>query len=89
MQNSMFRLEMLKEGRNIRLPILMIFYNSILAFVTILFLFFNNESMQVGYYSNYGGFLVQFLIIFISDNMSTDRYKLFLDISSIISIHLS
>ena len=63
MPNSMFRLEMLKEGRNIRLPILMIFYNSILAFVTILFLFFNNESTQAGYYSNHTGFLVQFLII--------------------------
>ncbi|MBR5046728.1 MAG: hypothetical protein IKX76_00665 [Eubacterium sp.] len=63
MQNSMFRLEMLKEGRKIRLPILMIFYNSILAFVTILFLFFNSESVQVGYYSNHTGFLVQFLII--------------------------
>ena len=63
MQNSMFRLEMLKEGRSIRLPILMIFYNSILAFVTILFLFFNNESSQAGYFSNHAGFLVQFLII--------------------------
>ena len=59
----MFRLEMLKEGRSIRLPILMIFYNSILAFVTILFLFFKNESTQAGYYSNQAGFLVQFLII--------------------------
>ena len=59
----MFRLEMLKEGRSIRLPILMIFYNSILAFVTILFLFFNNESSQAGYLSNHAGFLVQFLII--------------------------
>ena len=59
----MFRLEMLKEGRSIRLPILMIFYNSILAFVTILFLFFNNESTQAGYLSNHAGFLVQFLII--------------------------
>lgn len=54
---------MLKEGRSIRLPILMIFYNSILAFVTILFLFFNNESSQAGYFSNHAGFLVQFLII--------------------------
>ena len=54
---------MLKEGRSIRLPILMIFYNSILAFVTILFLFFNNESSQAGYLSNHAGFLVQFLII--------------------------
>ena len=54
---------MLKEGRSIRLPILMIFYNSILAFVTILFLFFNNESTQAGYLSNHAGFLVQFLII--------------------------
>ena len=54
---------MLKEGRSIRLPILLIFYNSILAFVTILFLFFNTESTQAGYLSNHAGFLVQFLII--------------------------
>ena len=59
----MFRLEMLKEGRSIRLPILIIFYNSILAFVTILFLFFHNESTQAGLYLNQAGFLVQFLII--------------------------
>ena len=63
MQHSMFRLEMLKEGRSIRLPILLIFYDSILAFVTILFIFFNNESMQVGYYSGQSSFVTQFLII--------------------------
>ncbi len=59
----MFRLEMLKEGRSIRLPILLIFYNSLLAFVTILFIFFHNESMQAGYYSSRSSFLAQFLVL--------------------------
>lgn len=63
MQHSLLRLEMLKEGRSIRLPITLIFYNSILAFMTILFIFFNNESQQVGYYSGHSSFRFQFLII--------------------------
>lgn len=46
-----------------RLPILLIFDNSILAFITILFIFFNNESTQVGYYTGQSTFLAQFLII--------------------------
>lgn len=63
MQNSMLKLEMLKEGRSIRLPILLIFYNSILAFVTILFVFFHNESKQIGFLSGRSSFLAQFLIL--------------------------
>ncbi len=63
MLNSILKVELLKEGRSIRLPILIIFYNAILAFVTILFIFFNNESMQIGYYSGRASFLTQFLLI--------------------------
>ncbi len=63
MLNSFLKVEFLKEGRSIRLPILMIFYNAILAFVTILFIFFNNESVQVGYYSGRSSFLTQFLLM--------------------------
>ncbi|MDO4975896.1 MAG: hypothetical protein Q4E53_01425 [Eubacteriales bacterium] len=63
MLNAMLRVEFLREGRSIRLPILIIFINSILAFMTILFIFFNNESTQVGYYAGRSTFLAQFLII--------------------------
>lgn len=63
MLRSFLQVDMLREGRNIRIPIMMIFYNSILAFLTILFIFFNNESMQVGYFTGRSSFFTQFLII--------------------------
>lgn len=63
MFQSFLQTSLLKEGRSIRVPILLIFYNSILAFVTILFIFFNNESMQVGYYTGNSSYFTQFLII--------------------------
>ena len=44
MWNPFLKVEWLKEGRNIRLPMMLIFYNAILAFITILFMFFNAES---------------------------------------------
>ena len=49
MWNPFLKVEWLKEGRNIRLPMMLIFYNAILAFITILFMFFNAESFQEGY----------------------------------------
>lgn len=63
MLRSFLQIDMLREGRNIRMPIMMVFYNSILAFLTILFIFFNNESMQVGYFTGRSSFFTQFLII--------------------------
>ena len=39
MWNPFLKVEWLKEGRNIRLPMMLIFYNAILAFITILFMF--------------------------------------------------
>ena len=44
MLNPFLKVEWLKEGRNVRLPMIIIFYNAILAFITILFMFFNAES---------------------------------------------
>lgn len=44
--NPFLKVEWLKEGRNIRLPMMLIFYNAILAFITILFMFFNAESIS-------------------------------------------
>ena len=36
MLNPFLKVEWLKEGRNVRLPMIIIFYNAILAFITIL-----------------------------------------------------
>ena len=46
MWNPFLKVEWLKEGRNIRLPMMLIFYNAILVFITILFYVFNAESFQ-------------------------------------------
>ena len=35
MWNPFLKVEWLKEGRNIRLPMMLIFYNAILAFITV------------------------------------------------------
>ena len=43
MWNPFLKVEWLKEGRNIRLPMMLIFYNAILAFITILFMFFKQS----------------------------------------------
>ena len=56
------KVEWLKEGRNIRLPMMLIFYNAILAFITILFMFFNAESFQEGYSYDTSAYLYQILI---------------------------
>ena len=40
MLNPFLKVEWLKEGRNVRLPMIIIFYNAILAFITILFILF-------------------------------------------------
>lgn len=57
MLNPFLKVEWLKEGRNVRLPMIIIFYNAILAFITILFMFFNAESLQEGYSYNTSSYL--------------------------------
>lgn len=61
--NPILKMEMIREGRGVRLPMIVIFYNSILAFVTILFLFFNAESLQEGLYYDTSSYLYQYLIL--------------------------
>ena len=63
MLNPFLKAEWLREGRNIRLPMMIIFYNAILAFVMILFMVFNEESFQKGYYYNNSSYVYEFLII--------------------------
>lgn len=63
MLNPFLKTEWLKEGRNIRLPLMILFYNAILAFVMILFMVLNEESFQRGYYYNNSSYLYEFLII--------------------------
>lgn len=63
MLNPILKIEWLKEGRTSRLPMTVIFYNAILAFITILFMFFNAESLQEGYSYDTASYLYQFLVI--------------------------
>ena len=63
MINPFFKAEWLREGRNIRLPLMIIFYNAIMAFIMILFMVFNEESFQKGYYYDTSTYQYQFLII--------------------------
>ncbi|MDO5145564.1 MAG: hypothetical protein Q4D60_01030 [Eubacteriales bacterium] len=63
MINPFLKAGWLREGRNIRLPLTIIFYNAIMAFVMILFMVFNEESFQKGYYYDTSTYQYQFLII--------------------------
>ncbi len=54
--------DMLREGRNLRMAMMIIFYDAILAFVTILFLLFNTESYEGNLYS-YSPYRTQFFMI--------------------------
>ncbi|MDD7113337.1 MAG: hypothetical protein PUH88_02535 [Lachnospiraceae bacterium] len=63
MLNPFLKTEWLQEGRNIRFPLMIIFYNAILAFVMILFMVLNEESFQKGYYYNNSNYVYEFLII--------------------------
>ena len=63
MINPFLKTEWLREGRNIRLPLLIIFYIAIMAFIMILFMVFNEESFQQGYYYNTTTYQYQFLIL--------------------------
>ncbi len=62
MKHPLLLAELLREGRNLRLSMMIIFYDAILAFVTILFLLFNSESYQGNMYS-YSPYRTQFFII--------------------------
>lgn len=63
MINPILKIEYLKEGRNIRFPLTILFYDAILAFVMILFMLFNAESFHEGYYYDTSTYIYQFLII--------------------------
>lgn len=61
--NPIMQMEWLREGRGLRLTMTVVFYNSILAFITLLFMFFNTESFQEGYNYDTSAYLHQFLIV--------------------------
>ncbi|MBR0411321.1 MAG: hypothetical protein IJI25_10035 [Eubacterium sp.] len=63
MRNPFIKVHMLTEGRNLRLPLTILFYNAILAFVMLIFLVFNAESSQEGLYYDTSVYLHQFLIL--------------------------
>ena len=63
MRNPFLKINMLIEGRNLRLPLTILFYNAILSFVMLIFLFLNTETLQEGFYYDTSSYLHQFLII--------------------------
>lgn len=63
MRNPFLKIHILIEGRNLRLPLTILFYNAILAFVMLIFLVFNAETFQEGYYYDTSSYLHQFLIL--------------------------
>ena len=50
MLNPLMKIEFLREGRGARLPLMIIFYNAILALVTIMIMLVNSQSYMEGYY---------------------------------------
>lgn len=63
MFNPLLKLEMLREGRGARLPLLIIFYNAILALITIVIMLLNAQSFSEGYYYDPAASRTHFLII--------------------------
>ena len=63
MINPLLRAEWLREGRGNRLALTIIFYNAVLALITILFMIFNTESFHEGYYFDPAVYRFQFFII--------------------------
>ncbi|MBQ9155922.1 MAG: hypothetical protein IJ137_04000 [Eubacterium sp.] len=63
MRNPFLKVQLLIEGRNMRLPLTVIFYNAILAFMMILFMVLNSETFQDGYYYDTLSYIHQFLIL--------------------------
>lgn len=63
MRNPFLKIYLLIEGRNLRLPLIILFYSAILAFVMIIFMVFNAETFQEGLYYDTSVYLHQFLIL--------------------------
>ena len=63
MINPLLRAEWLREGRGNRLALTIIFYNAVLALITILFMIFNTESFHEGYYFDPAVYRFQYFII--------------------------
>ena len=63
MLNPLMKLEFLREGRGARLPLMIIFYNAILALVTIMIMLVNSQSYMEGYYYDPSTSRFQFIII--------------------------
>ena len=61
--NPLLKIELLREGRGIRLSMLVIFYNAILALVTIMIMLVNTQSYSSGYYYDPSTSRFQFIII--------------------------
>ena len=63
MWNPIVKTEFLREGRGIRLSLMVIFYNAILAMITIMIMLINAQSFSEGYYYDPSTSRFQFVII--------------------------
>ncbi len=61
--NPFLKIGWLREGRSIRLPLMVIFYNAILAFMVILFIVLNTNSLQTGFFTNTSLYQYQFIFL--------------------------
>ena len=63
MWNPLLKIEFLREGRGVRLSMMVIFYNAILALITIMIMLVNAQSYSEGYYYDPSTSRFQFIII--------------------------
>lgn len=63
MNNPFLKAEWLKEGRGNRLAMLVVFYNALLALVTIMIMLVNSQTFSEGYYYDPATYRYQFLIV--------------------------
>ena len=63
MLNPLLKIEFLREGRGARLSLMVIFYNAILALITIMIMLVNSQSYLEGYYYDPSTSRFQFIII--------------------------
>lgn len=63
MWNPLLKIEFLREGRGARLSMMVVFYNAILALITIMIMLVNAQSYSEGYYYEPSTSRFQFIII--------------------------
>ena len=71
MWNPLLKIEFLREGRGARLSMMVVFYNAILALITIMIMLVNAQSYSEGYYYEPSTSRFQFIIITTIQKLAT------------------